>query len=343
MQRTFSLRRQEILQEPKIPEFLNKWPALFDVREINLEFMRLTTVPLTSKFLGELDRLTDDLIRVFHTKGGAAGRKIRAVMAKTDNSEDINVRRDCVLSCLSIYLNEDLDTLVKEYVEVNPHGPEELEVKGRVLAPKRLQYASDDNSAPNKKDACCGLSAYELKRLENIREREAFLSSLKLLPAAEDLRQSVKPKPDVKRSKASLDTVQSLLSPRKSLHLKEARNLTLRGGLTYEHDIECREAEADVAGTTMAIYTVRAESDDPDGPGGRFADVGVVLEGVEVLHNLQSINHACVMLYGLIYALNLSYPKSLKNTFEVYQKILMDLESSKLSPKVQALKLKLLR
>ncbi|KAK1883387.1 WD repeat-containing protein 76 [Dissostichus eleginoides] len=228
MQRTFSLRRQEILQEPKIPEFLNKWPALFDVSEINLEFMRLTTVPLTSKFLGELDRLTDDLIRVFHTKGGAAGRKIRAVMAKTDN-------------------------------EVNPHGPEELEVKGRVLAPKRLQYASDDNSAPNKKDACCGLSAYELKRLENIREREAFLSSLKLLPAAEDLRQSVKPKPDVKRSKASLDTVQSLLSPRKSLHLKEARNLTLRGGLTYEHDIECREAEADVAGTTMAIYTVRAE------------------------------------------------------------------------------------
>ncbi|KAI9535175.1 hypothetical protein NQZ68_007266 [Dissostichus eleginoides] len=309
MQRTFSLRRQEILQEPKIPEFLNKWPALFDVSEINLEFMRLTTVPLTSKFLGELDRLTDDLIRVFHTKGGAAGRKIRAVMAKTDNSEDINVRRDCVLSCLSIYLNEDLDTLVKEYVEVNPHGPEELEVKGRVLAPKRLQYASDDNSAPNKKDACCGLSAYELKRLENIREREAFLSSLKLLPAAEDLRQSVNPKPDVKR----------LL------------------------DIECREAEADVAGTTMAIYTVRAESDDPDGPGGRFADVGVVLEGVEVLHNLQSINHACVMLYGLIYALNLSYPKSLKNTFEVYQKILMDLESSKLSPKVQPLKLKLLR
>ncbi|CAL8403345.1 unnamed protein product [Arctogadus glacialis] len=76
--------------------------------QINLEFMRLTTVPLTSKFLGELDRLTDDLIRVFHTKGGAAGRKIIAVMAKTHNSKDINVSRDCVLSCLSIYLNEDL-------------------------------------------------------------------------------------------------------------------------------------------------------------------------------------------------------------------------------------------
>uniref|UniRef100_A0A3Q2DF45 Uncharacterized protein n=1 Tax=Cyprinodon variegatus TaxID=28743 RepID=A0A3Q2DF45_CYPVA len=74
----------------------------------------------------------------------------------------------------------------------------------------------------------------------------------------------------------------------------------------------------------MAIYTVRAEGDDPDGPGGCFVDVGVVLEGVEVLHNLQSINHAWVMLYGLIYPLK----KTLKNTLEFYQKILMDLESS---------------
>ncbi|XP_059922954.1 WD repeat-containing protein 76-like isoform X1 [Gadus macrocephalus] len=156
------------------------------------------------------------------------------MMAKMENNQDINVRRDCVLRCLSIYLCEDLDTLVKEYVEVNPNGPEGPEVKGRVLAPKRLQSASN-NSAPNKKDACCGLSAYELQRLKNIGEREAFLSSLMLLQAAEDLRQTIKPKPDVKRSKASLDKVQSLLSSRKSLCLKEAQNLSLRVGRTYEH------------------------------------------------------------------------------------------------------------
>ncbi|XP_070410627.1 sterile alpha motif domain-containing protein 3-like isoform X3 [Nothobranchius furzeri] len=224
MHHTFSIRRQEVLQEPPIPEFQSRWPALFDVSEINLEFMRLTAIPLTSKFLGELDRQTDNLLKVFNSKGGAAGRKMAAIMAQMDNNEDINVRRDCVLSCLSIYLNEDLDTLVKEHV-----------------------------------------------------------------------------------------------------------------------DIDSREAEADIAEKTMGIYTVRAEGHGPDGPGdGRFADVGVVLEGVEVLHSLQSVSHACVMLYGLIYALNLSYPKNLKRTFEVYQKILMDLDSTKLSPKVQALKLKLL-
>ncbi|XP_062853252.1 sterile alpha motif domain-containing protein 3-like [Trichomycterus rosablanca] len=86
MQHTFSIRRQEVLQEPAIPEFRDRWPALFDVSEINLEFMRLTTVPLTSKFLGELDRQTDNLIKVFNAKGGVAGRKITAIMAQMDNA-----------------------------------------------------------------------------------------------------------------------------------------------------------------------------------------------------------------------------------------------------------------
>ncbi|CAB1417249.1 unnamed protein product [Pleuronectes platessa] len=139
----------------------------------------------------------------------------------------------------------------------------------RVLAPKRLPSASN-NSAPNTKDACCGLSAYELQRLTEHSGEGSLLSSLMLLQAAEDLRQTIKPKPDVKRSNASLDKVQSLLSSRKSLRLKEAQNLSLRVGRTYEHDIECSEAEADVAGTTMAIYTVQAEGDDHDGPGGLF-------------------------------------------------------------------------
>lgn len=35
MQHTFSIRRQEVLQEPAIPEFQNRWPALFDVSEVS--------------------------------------------------------------------------------------------------------------------------------------------------------------------------------------------------------------------------------------------------------------------------------------------------------------------
>ncbi|XP_071403280.1 uncharacterized protein [Centroberyx affinis] len=222
MQRTFSYRRQEVLQEPMITEVQNRWPALFEVGEVNLEFMRITTVPLISKFIGQLDRYTDDLMKVFRARGGSAGKKIRTIMAPTANNEDINIKRDCVLRSLSVYLNEDMETLVKEYA-----------------------------------------------------------------------------------------------------------------------DSESREAELRIVQTTMGIYVTRVEGAGPgDEP---FADVGVVLEGVEVLHNLQSVTLGCVMLFGLIYALNLSYPKDVKCTFEVFQKILMELDTTKLSPKVQALKIKMLQ
>lgn len=105
-------------------------------------------------------------------------------------------------------------------------------------------------------------------------------------------------------------------------------------------DCESEEAESGIAQTTMGIYVIRAEGADP---GDEPADVGVVFEGLAVLQNLQSITHGCVMLLGLIYALNLNYPKDLKCTFEAFQKILMELDSAKLSLKVQVLKIKMLQ
>ncbi len=73
-------------------------------------------------------------------------------------------------------------------------------------------------------------------------------------------------------------------------------------------DCESAEAELGIAQTTMGIYVIRAEG---AGPGDEPTDVGVVLEGVEVLPNLKNVTFGCVMLFGLIYALNLNYPKGL--------------------------------
>ena len=47
---------------------------------------------------------------------------------------------------------------------------------------------------------------------------------------------------------------------------------------------------------------------------------------------------AFVMLFALIYALHLSYPKTLANTFDFVQKVLMGLDDGKLKPKVLTLK-----
>jgi len=83
----------------------------------------------------------------------------------------------------------------------------------------------------------------------------------------------------------------------------------------------------------MKIVTTRGGSDP--------AHAKIVLEGTEVLTDVD-IPRTCALRMGLIYALNLSYPKELKNTFEVFQKILLKLDDLRASPKVMSLKNKLL-
>lgn len=71
-------------------------------------------------------------------------------------------------------------------------------------------------------------------------------------------------------------------------------------------------------------------------------DVGIIIEGAEVLSNCNNVAKASTLLIGLIYSLNLSYPSQLKYTFEVFQKIFLELDVLKMSPKVHSLKNKLL-
>ncbi|KAI5090304.1 sterile alpha motif domain-containing protein 3-like [Silurus meridionalis] len=70
-------------------------------------------------------------------------------------------------------------------------------------------------------------------------------------------------------------------------------------------------------------------------------NIGIIIEGVEVIRGLRDIARACSVLLGLTYALNLDYPRQLKYTFEVFQKLFLELDDSKLSNKVQSLKSKL--
>lgn len=66
-------------------------------------------------------------------------------------------------------------------------------------------------------------------------------------------------------------------------------------------------------------------------------DVKIILEGEEVMADLHSVVDSFVMLFGLIYALNMQYPKSFGRTFEFVQKVLMGLDDKKMSTKVHNL------
>ncbi|KAL7831297.1 hypothetical protein SRHO_G00308000 [Serrasalmus rhombeus] len=92
--------------------------------------------------------------------------------------------------------------------------------------------------------------------------------------------------------------------------------------------------QRDLEQLTMAVFAICREGEvlqeSPE-------DIGIVIEGVEVLHELTSVASACALLLGLIYVLNLAYPKPLRFTFEVLQKIIMQLDQHNMSPKVQNL------
>ncbi|XP_052459822.1 uncharacterized protein LOC128018377 isoform X2 [Carassius gibelio] len=93
---------------------------------------------------------------------------------------------------------------------------------------------------------------------------------------------------------------------------------------------EKEEAEAILQQETMAIFVFRDAQAVPK-------DIGIVLEGQKVLSELPSIANAVAILLGLLYTLNLEYPKTLKLTFEYIQKVIMELDPKGMTNKVKRL------
>uniref|UniRef100_A0A673I231 Uncharacterized protein n=1 Tax=Sinocyclocheilus rhinocerous TaxID=307959 RepID=A0A673I231_9TELE len=67
--------------------------------------------------------------------------------------------------------------------------------------------------------------------------------------------------------------------------------------------------------------------------------IAIVLEGGIVLRDISRMADAFLLMFSLIYALHLDYPKELTHTFKFIQKVLLGLEDSKpLGPRLLSLK-----
>ncbi|XP_024245938.1 uncharacterized protein LOC112225993 [Oncorhynchus tshawytscha] len=71
MQKTFALRRQEIVQSsPTVEHLRTRWPALFLEAQVHAEFQRITNQSLQQTFYSALDHHTPRLLTLFREEEG---------------------------------------------------------------------------------------------------------------------------------------------------------------------------------------------------------------------------------------------------------------------------------
>ena len=101
----------------------------------------------------------------------------------------------------------------------------------------------------------------------------------------------------------------------------------------------CKATDPDEEQTKGLVAGVLTVLEDVDGP---VVNVAVIIEEIIVLQNLPDLPTAFAYLFGLIYSLNLEYPKEVRHTFEAIQKIFLELGKD-LSARVRSFKNKLLQ
>ncbi|KAL1270834.1 hypothetical protein QQF64_029850, partial [Cirrhinus molitorella] len=86
---------------------------------------------------------------------------------------------------------------------------------------------------------------------------------------------------------------------------------------------KCKETEDGTKGVSVGILYVT--EDDTRAASPVIQNIAVVLEEVVVLEDIPDTSSAVAYLFGLLYALNFSYPKELRYTFDTIQKVFMEL------------------
>ncbi|KAA0701511.1 hypothetical protein E1301_Tti023822 [Triplophysa tibetana] len=85
------------------------------------------------------------------------------------------------------------------------------------------------------------------------------------------------------------------------------------------------------------------EGDNQDAFPREVFNVAVVVEETVVLHNFKDVPSSFAMLLGIIYCVNLEYPRAMKYSFEFLQRVVMKIKPDQASARVHGIRNKLLR
>ncbi|XP_034542093.1 uncharacterized protein LOC117814722 [Notolabrus celidotus] len=114
MTATFSQRRKEVIgDEPPVSELVNRWPALFNERQIRAEFGRIVTTDLLS-FLEGLDAWTPSLLQLCKAAISSSRRlTLQSVMQCLEKEDTNQNRRTAVLLGLPGFFAEDTSEIIR--------------------------------------------------------------------------------------------------------------------------------------------------------------------------------------------------------------------------------------
>ncbi|XP_049897557.1 uncharacterized protein LOC126388491 [Epinephelus moara] len=115
MAKTFSIRRQEVVnQVPSVNDLKERWPALFDVAQVNQEFRRITTVSLETTFMAKLDQFSPKIMSLLSSRGGSAKMNIQRIQNMLLEDDSVERRREVAIRGLVVHLREKEEDLFKE-------------------------------------------------------------------------------------------------------------------------------------------------------------------------------------------------------------------------------------
>ncbi|KAI3376442.1 hypothetical protein L3Q82_016900 [Scortum barcoo] len=112
----------------------------------------------------------------------------------------------------------------------------------------------------------------------------------------------------------------------------------------YKTCFDTAKEEA-LASVTVGVLTMVNEDPEQQGLNAvhlQPISTAIILEGSTVMDNVRDFPQAVCLIFGLMYALHLNYPKCMANTFKFIQAVMLGLGNKTLPSKLLTLKNKLL-